>query len=160
MSRTASAVLASLMVSLLMVHTAPAGAQGVQAVIDYRQSVMQGLQMHTGALRALRSGAVDFEGHVLAHALAVQGLADMLPPLFPAGSGDGETRALSTVWSSPAEFATAVASLRSAAADLVTAARSGDGAMIDAARTAVGQTCTACHGEFRERPARGGGRGG
>ena len=56
-----------------------ASAQDAEAhpAAEYRQALMQGLRHHTGALRALLGGDVDFEGHVVRHAGAIQGIATM-----------------------------------------------------------------------------------
>ena len=123
-------------------------------MIDYRKSVTRALQLHSGAVRAIRGGDVDYPDHILTHAVALEGLSDMLLVIFREDVGEGDTRALPGIWESASEFRAHIEETRSAATNLVSAARTGDGAEIDKARDAVGQSCLGCHRIFRARPPR------
>ncbi len=68
--------------------------------------------------------------------------------------GEEDTRALPAVWERASEFRGHIENVQRAAANLASAARSGDGTAIDDARGVVGQTCQGCNRDFRARPAR------
>ena len=75
----------------------------------------------------------------------------MMPDIFPAGTGDGDTGALPSIWQDWAKFEAAASALQSAAAKLADAAGSGDMAAIGAAAGAVGKACGGCHEPFRKK---------
>ena len=140
-----------LVIALLAV---PSGISAQDAELtpaqEYRGFVMSGLDAHNGAIRALVGGDVEQPGHVLDHAIALQGLADMLGDVFPEGSGEG-TRAMAEVWQDWDGFMEKVSALQSASGALVEAARSGDEAAIGEAARGVGMSCRSCHQGFRAR---------
>jgi cytochrome c556 len=74
-----------------------------------------------------------------------------LPPLFPAGSGAGDTKALPAIWSDFAGFQTAAGNMVTQLTALRAAAASGDGAAFNTAFAATGPVCGACHRPFRAR---------
>lgn len=74
------------------------------------------------------------------------------PGLFPAGTESGhDTKAKPNVFSDPAGFAKAAEVTSAAAASLATAAKSGDEAAFVTQFKALGQSCGACHREYRVR---------
>mgnify|MGYP002632958544 CR=1 FL=1 len=77
-------------------------------------------------------------------------LAQIADGIFPEGSDFGETRALPAIWEKPADFKKAVAAFQMAAANLSTAAASGDMAAFGAAFEPLGKACKGCHDNFRE----------
>jgi cytochrome c556 len=87
------------------------------------------------------------------NAIAIADLAEELPAWFPAGSGpqDGvKTHAKADVWSNEMEFADKVHTFQSEAHELRTV--SGDGPDAIAAQVGdLGETCSACHKQFREK---------
>ena len=117
---------------------------------EYRHSIMTGFDAHNGAIRAILAGDIDQPGHVLDHAIALHGLANMLADVFPEGSGEG-TRAMAEVWQDWDGFMEKVSALQSASGALVEAARSGDEAAIGEAARGVGMSCRSCHQGFRAR---------
>ena len=117
---------------------------------EYRHFIMTGFDAHNGAIRAVLGGDVDQPGHILDHAIALQGLANMLADVFPEGSGEG-TRAMAEVWQDWDGFMEKVTALQSASGALVEAARSGDEAAIGEAARGVGMSCRSCHQSFRAR---------
>lgn len=121
-------------------------------VARYRQSLMEGLQSHTGALRSLLGGGFDRSADVLPHAESVASLAAMLNGLFPEGTGGEGTRALPAVWENPEGFAEAMRAFQTAADALLAAARTGDAEAASAAMQDVNVGCRNCHGDFRARP--------
>ncbi len=116
---------------------------------EYRQSLMQGLRAHTGALRGLLGGDVAYEGHVLHHAEAVQGIATMALNAFPEATGGEGSRAMDAIWENWNDFLTKARALKEGADALAAAAGSGDMAAVDEAMSAVGGSCRGCHTDYR-----------
>jgi cytochrome c556 len=115
----------------------------------YRQNIMEQLAQSTSALTAIRNGTAGSPTHLLARATIIQQLASMLPEAFAANVGGEGSRSLPAIWESPAEFASRIQALRTAADQLLEAARGGDAEAVGTAQTAVQQTCAGCHMQFR-----------
>ncbi|HSK40213.1 MAG TPA: cytochrome c [Arenibaculum sp.] len=75
----------------------------------------------------------------------------MVPHLFPAGTGVGvgESEALPAIWERWADFEAVAGRLESTSAELVTTAQEGERTSIARQFAAVGQSCGACHNDFR-----------
>ena len=69
---------------------------------------------------------------------------------FPAGSTGGKSKALPTVWSKPALFKQRQDAFKAQADSFYAVTRSGDMAKIRTASAELGQTCKACHKQFRQ----------
>ena len=90
--------------------------------IKYRNSVMRTNSGHIGALSLILKGEVGYTGHISSHAAALAGNMEMLPDIFPDGSGPEtgfKTRALPAIWEDQAKFAEVVERARAEAAKLV-----------------------------------------
>ncbi len=128
-----------------------AGAMA-QDVIQQRRDGLKGMARHMEAIKAVSDSRGDPRG-------LVPQIDDMIaffqrmPPLFPAGSGSGDTRALPAVWSERAGFEQAAGNMVTQLQALRTVAASGDAAALPNAFRQTGATCGACHRSYR-RPAR------
>lgn len=127
-----------------------AHAQDPSPEAAYRQSLMQGIRIHTGAIRAVLSGAAPI-GHAAYHAESLDGIGKALANAFPDGSHGEGSRALPIIWENRMAFMNQVSGFQSAATALVAAAESGDSGRIDSALGAVQGTCRECHGTYRAR---------
>jgi cytochrome c556 len=104
-------------------------------------------------MRAIK-GVIDAKGDVKAivpQAAKLKTLEAAFDKLFPAGSDKGDTKALPTVWSDSAGFATASKGADAAYDKLAAAAGSGDLAATTAAFADTGKACGACHEKFRAK---------
>ena len=131
----------------------PAAAQfrDADAAIKYRQSVMTVQQFHLGRIFAMANGRMPFDAKVVAEDAAVLDTIDKLPfTAFGPGTDKGNTRALPAVWSERAKFDAAVHKMQDDVAKLHEAAKTGNLDRIKAAVGAVGQSCKACHDDFRK----------
>ena len=131
----------------------PAAAQfrDADAAIKYRQSVMTVQQFHLGRIFAMANGRMPFDAKVVAEDAAVLDTIDKLPFVaFGPGTDKGNTRALPAVWSERAKFDAAVHKMQDDVAKLHEAAKTGNLDRIKAAVGAVGQSCKACHDDFRK----------
>ena len=72
-----------------------------------------------------------------------------IPDLFPEGSIVGDSKALPAIWENWDEFLAIVDSGRIAAGEARDAAEAGDTATYAASLRTVGETCGACHQQFR-----------
>lgn len=129
---------------------AAVSAQELTPTQEYRSTVMQSIQRHQGALRAIVRGEVPYGEHAATHAAALHGLALSLSDIFPEGSGGEGTRAKPEIWSDWDTFNARVADIQQATAALMEAVDAGaDLAALGEALEGVGPTCAGCHRPFR-----------
>lgn len=121
-----------------------------EPIVEYREEVMEAIGGHTGALKQLITGKVDFSDQAKGHVLALGSLAGTVGSLFPQGSGSGDTDALPAIWERPADFKRAVEAFQTAAADLVKVADAEPAAMASAFGALV-KTCKGCHDDFKKK---------
>src|SRR5690606_32948781 len=117
--------------------------------IKYRKFNMAAMAAHTGALSLAGFARVEHADHVPMHAKALSELVHQMRMLFPANSSEGDTDALPGIWQRPEAFSKAIDSAEAAARELEAAASSGDRAAIARGFRAVGESCKACHDDYR-----------
>ncbi len=120
-----------------------------EAEIKYRQAVMESVGGHMSAMAAILRNRIRFDDLEI-HAGAMADLADVVPHIFPEGSGDGETEALTDIWEEPGAFRERVDAFVSAARGMSDAAATGEMGEIGPAIDKLGQACKGCHDNFRE----------
>lgn len=130
--------------------TAPAMADDA-GEIKYRKSVMKSIGGHMGAIAGIFKAETGNQTNLAVHTRGMAELATITGSIFPKGSDFGETEALPAVWEKPDDFAKAVKMFQDAAANLNSAAMSGDMAATGAAFGGLGKTCKNCHENFREK---------
>jgi len=138
-------------VSLLMMSS-PLVLQAAEPedIIKYRQSVMKAVGGHTGAAGAIVQGKVDYKSDLVEHAHALQVLTRDIPGLFPKDSDFGETRAKDGVWKDRANFEKHAKDAKTKANAFAKAAIGSDQKAIVASFKELGESCKACHKEFRK----------
>ena len=153
MARSHQLVARTALAACVVAAVAPvrAAAQDATPVMEYRQTIMNGLGAHRGALTAILNEEVPHEGHVLGHALALRQLSVMTADIFPEGSDGEGSRALPEIWADAAGFGEALSAFQTAADGLAEAARAGDMAAVGDAAAGLGRTCGGCHRPFRAR---------
>ena len=119
-------------------------------IVAYRQSLMQGFRMHTGALRAIFGDDVAYTRHVALHANTIRDLTMMLSDVFPEGSGGEDSGAMDTIWTNAGDFQERLAVFQSAGAHLAEAAASGDMAATQEAFQVFSRGCRGCHSDYRK----------
>ena len=122
-----------------------------QGTIKYRQAVMRAQGGHMGAIVGLIKGQVDYKGHLVGHAKALNELPTMVGDAFAKRTEGGKTRAKADIWDDAADFKQKVDNLQKATAALLEAAESGGTAAAGAKLKAVGDACGACHKKFRKK---------
>ena len=126
----------------------PASAK--EPIVEYRESVMEAIGGHTGALAQIITGKVAFADEARPHVLALAALAKMAGGIFPPGSDKGETHALPAIWEKPADFAKALTTFQAAVADLAKQADAAPQEMAPAFDSVV-KACKGCHDNFRKK---------
>jgi cytochrome c556 len=131
----------------------PAAAQfqKPEDAVKYRQGAFQVMNSHFGRLGAMANGRVPFD------AATAQANADLVVTMsrlpyvaFIDGSDKvGNTRAKPEVWSKRADFEAAAKKTQDELLKLQAAAKTGNLDQIKAAFGAAGQSCKACHDNFR-----------
>lgn len=124
----------------------------IKSAIETRQTNLKdlGAAMKTLGDNA-KSGTPDVAA-MQAAAGKVQVHAAAIGTWFPAGTGPSsgvKTEALDTIWTDAAGFEAAVAKFQAEAANITTAAATGDAAAIGAAIPALGGACKNCHDTYR-----------
>jgi cytochrome c556 len=121
-----------------------------QALIDYREAVMESIGGHTQALVAIVKGEVPYTEDAKIHARAIEPLSAMAQHIFPEASRTGKTHALPAIWEKPEDFKKALSAFQTAAADL---AKTADSPPSDLAGplSAMLKTCKGCHDDFRKK---------
>ena len=144
-----------ILASVLLVPTA-LQADRNEDIIKYRKAVYSSMRGHMGAIaRILRGRLAQYTGHLIDHAEAINRTARILPELFPAGTGFGETAAKTAakpeIWERPDDFRKAAKRLEDTSAALAETVRSGNVKMVGGKVGAVGKACKGCHQQFRRK---------
>jgi len=118
-------------------------------IIEKRQKAMKG---NSAANKAIKSaiGSKDY-ATVEAKAKDIMGTADQIPKLFPKDSTKGKTKAKAEIWENSDDFAKRAKALSKAAGELAAAAKAGNDADVGVKVKAMGDTCGACHKQFRAK---------
>ena len=118
--------------------------------ITQRQNLMKNNQEQMRALTGMARGQAPFNAATVQAAFQrLEQNAQQIPGLFPAGSHQGKTAALPTIWERKADF-------DAHATRLQQDARAAQGAVTDptslqAAIQRVGQSCGGCHETYRRK---------
>lgn len=123
-------------------------AQDHEAIIEYRQSIMDAFRTHMGGVRAALANTVPMD-HAGNHAVAFHEMALSLANVFPEGSTAPGSRALPAIWQNRDDFMNKVTAIQRATAELVDATEAGDAEVIGSALQAVQGTCRDCHTDYR-----------
>lgn len=129
----------------------PATAQEDPAdQIKYRQNTMSANGGHIGAIALILRQKVDHPGHLALHTQGLRAISETLPDLFPEGSDMGDTEALPAIWENPEDFQATIEQSQEAVAAFAAAVEADDQEAILPAFKKVGDSCKACHDDFRK----------
>jgi cytochrome c556 len=138
------------LMSITLSGTALAQFAKPDDAIKYRQSALSVMSTHFGRIAAVVKGEVPYnKDAVMADAALVSTLSSLPWQAFGPGTEGGS--ALPAIWTDGAKFKANQEKLIAAAANLSTAAQSGDLDAIKKAFGATGQTCKTCHTDFKKR---------
>ena len=146
-SATFRSIRSGLVLSLVCLSAA---ASADQALIDYRQAVMDSIGGHTQALAAIIKGDVPYAEDASLHATSIEPLSKIAGHIFPPESSTGKTDALPAIWEKPEKFKEALTAFQTAAAELAKAA-DGEVKSLAAPFGNLAKTCKGCHDDFRKK---------
>ncbi|MGR4872164.1 c-type cytochrome [Variovorax sp. LARHSF232] len=130
----------------------PAAAQFAKTedAISYRQSAMFIQNQHFGRIAAMANGRAPFDAAAAAANAEIVATVSKLPwPAFGAGTEGGKARP--EIWKEQAKFKELNEKLQAETSKLQVVAKGGDLAAIKAQVGVVGETCKACHDDFRKK---------
>lgn len=123
--------------------------------IEARKEGFKAFKKEMGAIKKLvEAGDASQQAKLLSHAKALDSVASdqwsKVKEHFPAGSHNGDTEALPSIWEKATEFQAAIDKQKHATAALVAAAQTADPAQWKAAFGNVGGSCKNCHESFKK----------
>jgi cytochrome c556 len=119
--------------------------------IDYRKGAMRAIGGNMASLAAvIVDGAEDYRDNLALHAGFIVNMTRDIPSLFPEGTDIGETDALPAIWEDMDRFTELSEENHQAAVALLEAIEGGEANLGPRFRE-LGQSCSACHDDFRHR---------
>ena len=146
-------LLVALVATLGALASLPAAAQfqKPEDAIKYRQSAMALQGNHLGRVFAMANGRMPFDAKVAADNIEIVATLNRLQFAgFVDGSAVGNTRAKPEIWAEKDKWNAAVAKSQEEVVKLTAAGKSGNLDQIKAAVGGVGQSCKACHDNYRK----------
>lgn len=137
-----------------LVAAVPASAQFAKAedAIKYRKSAFTLMGAHFGRIGAMAQGKAPFDAKVAAENADLLVTLGKLPwTAFGEGTDKGDTRAKPEIWKEQAKFREGADKLQEELQKLSVAAKSGNLDAIKTSLGAAGQTCKACHDNYRSK---------
>ena len=144
---------------LLCLAGALSGAQAQGAfkrpadAVEYRQAGFELMATHFKRLNDMAQGKVPYDAKAVEDNMAVIAVVSKLPfTAFVPGSDKVKgTEALPEVWSQPAKFQEAADKFQTEVGKLQAAVKGGKPEEVKVAAGAVGQSCKACHDNFKQK---------
>jgi cytochrome c556 len=124
----------------------------VEDAVKYRKSALTVMGTHFGRIGAVVKGEKPYDkAAVEADAAIVETMAKLPWQAFPPGSDTADSKAKPEIWKEQDKFKAAADKLQTESGKLSAAAKSGDLNAIKTAFGAVGQSCKACHDNYRNK---------
>ena len=146
-------LLVALVAALGALASLPASAQfqKPEDAIKYRKAAFTVMGAHFGRIGAMASGRAPFDAAAAAANADIVSTLSRLPYAgFIEGTASGETRAKPEIWTERAKFDAAANKMQEEVGKLNLAAKSGNLDQIKVAFGAAGQSCKACHDNYRK----------
>jgi cytochrome c556 len=121
-----------------------------EAVIKYRQKVMDANGANLGAISDILKFSLPYQQNIKAHAEQLASAASLIPSAFKKDVSEGLTDAKPEIWKNWDEFEQYANDLKTASDALAEAAGEGDMAAIGEKVQGVGHACKQCHEDFRK----------
>ena len=124
--------------------------EGATGITKERMDSMESMSKAMKAIRRCVEGNRNIAA-IQAEAERIRELAIRIPQWFPTGSDAKPTDALPAIWQRWTDFQAKAAQLEQESAKLAAVAASSDFKSISAQFRVVGQTCSACHTDYRQK---------
>lgn len=120
---------------------------------SYRQSLYALLGANFGPMGSMLKGEMPWnEAQFISWSKDLSKVASLdIMRGFPAGSGDGKTRAKPEIWQNIPDFEAKINDLRKETREMAEVASSGDRKAIMMQFQKTGGTCKACHDEYKSK---------
>lgn len=144
------------MLSLAALVAVPVAAQAQFAkpedAVKYRKSAFSLMGTHFGRIGAVVKGEKPYDkAAVESDAALVETLSKLPFHAFPAGSDLPDSKAKPEIWKEQDKFKAAAEKMQGEVSKLAVAAKSGDQAALKTAFGNAGQSCKACHDNYRNK---------
>lgn len=124
----------------------------VEDAIDYRKSAFFMMGQHFGRVGAVVKGEKPYDkAAVEADVAVIETLAKLPWQAFTPDSDKGRTKAKPEIWQEKEKFKAAADKMQAELTKLSAASKTGDLAAIKVAFGATGQTCKACHDNYKSK---------
>lgn len=151
-SITSRRLIAAMSVAFFLTVGAATAHEGATGVVAQRMDIMKQMGQHMKALGTMLAGKTAFDQETAKRlAETMHEHCEHVMHLFPPGSDGHHTEATPAVWTKRAEFNASMRRLDVAVEDLMAAAASGDKTQLSTKFKAVGQECSGCHDNFRQK---------
>ena len=146
------AAIAALAVLSMIPFSAHAQFAKIEDAVKYRKAVFQVMSNHMGRVGAVVKGQRPYDKASLeADVAIIETMAKQPWIAFPTNSATADSTAHAVIWQEPEKYQAAADKLQAEVAKLSAAARAGDLAAIRTAFGSTGQSCKACHDNFRRK---------
>jgi cytochrome c556 len=143
------ALIGFVLAGLLFVGSA-GSAQDDEAIIGYRQKVMEANGANMGAIGDILKFKLPYQKDIVGHAQAIGINARMIATAFEKPVSAGKTDAKPEIWTKWDEYKSDADKLAEASDELAKIAAGGDLTAIVAQVKKVGEACQDCHEDFRK----------
>jgi cytochrome c556 len=146
----------SVRILLLMLTVALVGLrfvwahEGATGITKERMDAMESMARAMKAIRRSLEGNRN-SAAIQNEADRIRDMAVLIPQWFPSGSDAKPTDALPAIWQRWTDFQARATQLEQESAKLAAVAGSGDVKNIAVQFRVVGQTCSACHADYRQK---------
>lgn len=125
--------------------------QKPEDAVKYRKAAFTVMGTHFSRIGAMANGRVPFDAAVAAeYAAIVQAMSKLPYRAFGPGTDKGDTRALPAIWTEQAKFNDAAQKMQEEVTKLSAAVKTGNLDSVKTAFGAAGQSCKACHDNYRK----------
>lgn len=131
----------------------PASAQFAKPedAVKYRKAAFTLMGAHFGRLGAMANGKAPYDAKAAADSAELVATLSKLPwAAFGEGTDKGDTRAKPEIWKEQAKFKEGADKMQAELTKLAAAAKTGNLDNLKAAFGPAGQTCKACHDNYRK----------
>ncbi len=143
---------AVLSVASLAPLAAHAQFEKIEDAVKYRQSAFSLMGTHFGHVGDVVKGKRPYDQNTVAKDLQIVQMLSHLPfDAFPAKSNIKGSKAKPVIWKEQEKFQKAAKTSQEAIDKLVVANQSGDLGVLKTAFGTAGQSCKACHDDFRRK---------
>jgi cytochrome c556 len=144
--------IAVIVTALILTAGAAAAHEGATGIVAQRMEAMKQMGQHMKALGHLLAGKTPFDPEAASRLTqTLHEHCGHVMHMFPPGSDGHHSEATPAVWTNRAEFDARMRRFDAAIEELMAAAASGDKAQLAAEFKAVGQECSGCHDNFRQK---------